>query len=171
MSTLRLRVLTRAAGKGESRQSRGRGPPGPGEFNKPEVAPARETAASANRAETARPENNVARPANAVHPNDLPPRQPFTPPNTGNAQRDQKYQQGQDRLIAKQNQERQQLQQRQEQDHQKQARQNADEAGKQRLEQQHQQQTQQLEQKHAQQQQKLQGKAQPPNQKHASTLR
>jgi len=143
----------------------------PGAFNNSEVAPARETATPANRAEAARPENSVPRPANAVHPNDLPARQPFTPPNTGNAQHDQKFQQGQDKLIAKQNQERQQLQQRQDQDHQKLARQNANEAGKQRLEQQHQQQTQQLEQKHTQQQQKLEGKTQPPNQKHASTLR
>jgi len=143
----------------------------PGAFNKPEVAPVRETVTPANPAEAARAENSVPRPAKAVHPNDLPARQPFTPPNTGNAQRDQKYQQGQDRLVAKQNQERQQLQQKQDQEHQQQARQNANDAGKQRLEQQHQQQTQKLEQKHTQQQQKLQGRMPPQNPPHASTLK
>lgn len=140
----------------------------PGAFSKPEVVPARERQQQRRTAPKPRV-RSVPRPANAVHPNDLPPRQPFTPPNTENAQRNQKYQQGQDKLIAKQDQERQKLQRRQDQDHQKQARQNANEAGKQRLEQQHQ--TQKLEQKHIQQQQKLQGRTQPPNQKHASTLR
>jgi len=145
--------------------------PRPGEFNKPAGAASRETAAPENRAEAARPENTVARPANIVHPRDLPARQPFTPPNTGNAKRDQQFQQGQQKLAAKQDQERQKLQQRQDQDHQRLASRNGNEAGNQRLEQQHQQQTQKLEQKHTQQQQKLQGKTSPENQKHAETLR
>jgi WXXGXW repeat (2 copies) len=119
-------------------------------------------------AAAARPEN--ARPGNArpestenrpvVHPKDLPARQPFAAPNTGNAARDQKLQQQHDQMITKQDQERQQLQQKQDQDHQRQASQKTSEAGKQKLEQQHQQQTQKLQQKHTQQEQKMQGNVQ-----------
>ena len=110
----------------------------------------------------ARSENNAARHSNAIHPNDLPPTVRPTAPNTGNANLDQKYQQQQEKLRAKQGQERQKLQQKQEQDHQRMTQQKADDARKQQLEQQHQQQTQQLQQKHAQQQQKLQERQQPP---------
>ncbi|HEY1659836.1 MAG TPA: YXWGXW repeat-containing protein [Candidatus Sulfotelmatobacter sp.] len=120
------------------------------------------------RPENARPENDTARPATAVHPNDLPARQPYTA-NTGNAARDQKLQQGHDKLIAKQDQERQKLQQKQDQEHQQQASQKTDEAGKQRLEQQHEQQTQKLQEKHTQQEQKMQGKDQRENPKHPGT--
>jgi hypothetical protein len=102
-----------------------------------------------NRAEVPRP------PANAVHPNDLPPRERPAPPNTGNAKLDQKYQQQQERVSAQQDKERQKLQQQQDREHQTMARQNASEATKQQVEQRHQQQTQQLVQKHAQQQQHL----------------
>jgi hypothetical protein len=109
-------------------------------------------AAAATPAESARP---------VVHPNDLPARQPYTAPNTGNAARDQKVQQQHTQLIAKQDQERQQLQQKQDQEHQKQATQKTSDAGKQQLEQQHQQQTQKLQQKHTQQEQKMQSKVQP----------
>jgi len=126
-------------------------------------------AATAARPENARPEN--ARPENAetrpvVHPKNLPARQPFAAPNTGNAARDQKLQQQHTQLIARQDQERQQLQQKQDQEHQRQASQKTDEAGNQRLEQQHQQQTQKLQQKHMQQEQKMQGKVQPASPKH-----
>jgi len=124
------------------------------------------TAAPENaRPENARAENAAPRPV--VHPNDLPARQPFTAPNTGNAARDKKLQQGHDQLIAKQDQERQQLQQKQDQDHQRQASQKTNETGKQQLEQQHQQQTQKLQQKHTQQEQKMQGKVQRASPKHA----
>jgi hypothetical protein len=116
-------------------------------------------------AEAARPETAAARPV--VHPNDLPARQPFAAPNTGNAAQDKKLQQGHDQLIAKQDQERQQLQQKQDQDHQRQTTQKTNEAGKQKLEQQHQQQTQKLQQKHTQQEQKMQGKVQRASPKHA----
>jgi hypothetical protein len=127
-------------------------------------------AATAARPENARTEN--ARPENAathpvVHPNDLPARQPFAAPNTGNAARDKKLQQGHDQLVAKQDQERQQLQQKQDQDHQRQATQKTNDAGKQQLEQQHQQQTQKLQQKHTQQEQKMQVKVQRATPKHA----
>jgi WXXGXW repeat (2 copies) len=150
--------------------------PKPGEFNRGGAAKETETPNRAEtprpeNSETARPENTVDHPAKVVHPKDLPARQPFTPPNTGNAKQDQKIQQQQQKMVAKQDQQHQQLQQKQDQDHQRQAHQNANEAATQHLEQQHQQQTQKLEQKHTQQEQKLQGKAQPANHEHASTLK
>ena len=117
------------------------------------------------RPENAKPETATTRPV--VHPNDLPARQPYTAPNTGNTSRDKKLQQGHDQMIAKQDTERQHLQQKQDQEHQKQATQKTSEAGKQQLEQQHQQQTQKLQQKHTQQEQKMQSKAQPASPKHA----
>jgi hypothetical protein len=121
--------------------------------------------AEAARPESAgRPENNVPRPP-ANHAKELEPHQPATPPSTGNAQRDQKYQQQQQKLAQKQNQEHQQLQQKQEQEHQRLAQQKANDARTQQIEQKHQQQTQQLEQKHTQQQQHLQAKQQPPRPK------
>jgi hypothetical protein len=97
----------------------------------------------------------------AVHPNDLPKFQRPAPPNTGDTNRDQKYQQQQDKMFAKQEQERQKLQQKQNQEHQKMERQNASQAQKQQMEQRHQQQTQQMQQKHVQQQQRVQQR-QPP---------
>ena len=97
----------------------------------------------------------------AVHPNDLPKFQRPAPPNTGDTNRDQKYQQQQDKMFAKQEQERQKLQQKQNQEHQKMEGQNASQAQKQQMEQRHQQQTQQMQQKHVQQQQRVQQR-QPP---------
>jgi WXXGXW repeat (2 copies) len=128
------------------------------------------SAASVADSETARPENahpETAAPRLVVHPNDLPARQPFAAPNTGNAARNQKLQHQHDQMIMKQDQERQKLQQRQDQDHQRQASQRTAEAGKQQLEQQHQQQTQKLQQKHTQQEQKMQGRIQRASPKHA----
>jgi hypothetical protein len=55
---------------------------------------------------TATPRANLA-----VHPKDLPPVERPAAPNTGNAKQDQKYQKQQDKLVAKQNQDRQKLQQ------------------------------------------------------------
>jgi hypothetical protein len=89
--------------------------------------------------------------AAAVHPKDLAPIARPAPVNSGNAKADQKYEQNQDKLIAKQTQERQSLQQKQEAEHQQKAN-----ANNEKLEQKHQQQTQQLSQKHAAQQQTLQ---------------
>ena len=143
--------------------------PRPGAFNEHGVVPAKKAGApysAANRGEAGRVNapmqhtaNYVPRPG-AVHPSDLPPRERPALPNTGNPQRDQKYQQQQEKLYAKQDQERQKLQQKQNQDHQKLARQNANEARNQQIEQKHQQQTQHLEQKHVQQQQHFQQKVQ-----------
>jgi hypothetical protein len=108
-----------------------------------------------------RPENNVPRPGNPVHPRDLAPVARPGAPNTGNPKQDQKYQQQQEKMMAKQQQERDKLQQKQEQEHQKLDRQKANDSQRQQVEQRHQQQTQQLQQKHEQQQQHLQQKAQP----------
>jgi hypothetical protein len=129
----------------------------PGEFSGHDVVPAREAGGSytpVNRG------GNVPKASNPVHPHDLPPVERPAAANTGNPKQDQKYQQQQDKLIAKQNQEREKLQQEQEKEHQQQAKQNANQAKQQELEQKHQQQTQQLQQKHQQQQQQLQQKVQ-----------
>jgi hypothetical protein len=137
--------------------------PRPGAFKDRAVVAAKEAGAIHNSA--TRSENSVAaRPSTAVHPNDRPPSARPVVPNTGNAKVDQKYQQQQEKLRAKQDLDRQKLQQKQDQDHQRLTQQKADEARRQQLEHQHQQQTQQLEQRHAQQQQKLQDHQQPPHQ-------
>ena len=96
----------------------------------------------------------------AVHPNDLPAYQK-TSANTGDAKRDQKYQQQQEKMMAKQQQERQKLQQQQDREHQQMERQNADATRRQQMEVQHQQQTAQLQQRHMQQQQQLQQRYEP----------
>ena len=100
-------------------------------------------------------------PRTAVHPKELQPIERPAAPNTGDANRDRKYQQQQDKMIAKQQQERDNLQQKQEQEHQRLAQQNANEARKAQVEQRHQQQTQQLQQRHVQQAQHLQQRQQP----------
>jgi hypothetical protein len=121
-------------------------------------------ATNENRGPATRAENNASRPP--AHPNELPPMERRSPPNTGDPNRDRKYQQQQEKLFSKQNQERQKLQQQQEQEHQRLAQQNAADARKQQVEQRHQQQTQQLQQRHVQQQQHLQERQQPPPPKH-----
>jgi len=120
--------------------------------------PANNTARPENN--TGRPENNTSRSTGPVHPNDLPPVERTGPPNSGNAKQDQKNQQEQEKIRAKQEQERQQLQQKQEQEHQRMQQENANEARKQQLEQQHQRETQQMEQKHNEEQQRTQGRNQ-----------
>ncbi|MGA2212165.1 MAG: hypothetical protein ABSH31_02725 [Bryobacteraceae bacterium] len=101
--------------------------------------------------------NTAERPANAVHPNDLPPvARPA--PGAGNTAADKKYQQQQEKLNASQERERQQLQQKQEQEHQRLEKTKASDAAKQQVEQKHQQQTQQLAQKHGAEQQRMQAK-------------
>jgi hypothetical protein len=140
----------------------------PGEFSGRGVVQAKEAGApyrpAENRAAEARPESrpesNPARPA--IHPNDLPRAERPAPPNTGNAELDQKYQQQQAKLSAQQDKERQALQQKQDQEHQRLAQQKAGQAQTDQLEQKHQQQTQQLQQRHATQQQKLQARQAPP---------
>jgi hypothetical protein len=106
-------------------------------------------------------ENSGANSRRVTHPNDMPPLVHASPPNTGNAKKDQQYQQQQDKLMQKQNQERQKLQQQQDKEHQQQDQKHANDAQKQQLEQKHQQQTQKLQQQQQQEQQKMQ-KQQPP---------
>jgi hypothetical protein len=136
----------------------------PGDFKEGAV-PAREAGVpyhSGGNAEAPHSGNNVPRPpGSAVHAGELPAHQPATPPSTGNAKADLKYQQQQQKLATKQNQEHQKLQQRQDQEHQRLV-QNVNDAKKQQVEQKHQQQTEQMEQKHTQQQQHLQQKQSPP---------
>ena len=141
--------------------------PRPGDFKGHDVVQARQAGGEyhppANRAAAAHP-GDAGREGggmHAVHPNELPAIERTTP-NTGNAKQDRKYQEQQDKLIAKQNQERQKLQQQQEKEHAQLAKQNADEARKQQVEQRHQQQTQQMYQRHTEQRQQLQQKYQPP---------
>jgi hypothetical protein len=140
--------------------------PRTGDFNDRGAVPAKETGtpyATANRGGTqGRSENNAAQPSPAVHPRDLPPAARNTP-NTGNAKRDRKYQQQQDKQSAKQQQERDQLQQKQDQEHVKMDKQKVNDTQRQQVEQSHQQQTQQLQQRHQQEQQQLQAKQQPAN--------
>ncbi len=134
--------------------------PRPGEFRDHAVAPAREAGGPYNHGDTAaRSGNGGSSPA--VHPKDLPPFVRPAPSNTGGSNRDRKYQQEQEKLLAKQAQERQKLQQKQEQEHQRMERQNADTARRQETEQRHQQQTEQLQQRHLQEQQRLQEKKNP----------
>jgi hypothetical protein len=161
--------------------------PKPGAFRDRAVVPAKEAGApynpAANRGQAGqrgkpqagRPENNVPRPGNneqagrpnnvprppiPTHAKDLQPHERLAPPNTGNPQRDQKYQAQQEKLYQRQEQDHQKLQQKQEQEHQRLAQRNADEARRQQVEQSHQQQTQRMEQRHEQQLQKLQTKQQ-----------
>jgi len=127
----------------------------------PYKAPERTAAAS-----EASPANSRAvNPASNNHASELPAHK-YTPPDTGNAATDRKYQQQQDNLAAKQNQDHQKLQQQQDREHQQAATRSSNEVQKQQLEQRHTQQTQQLEQKHTVQQQKMQTRQSPPQQRH-----
>jgi hypothetical protein len=111
--------------------------------------------AESNEQRKAEPAREAAEPSKAaVHPKDLPPIARPAPVNSGNAKADSKYEQQQDKLIAKQTQERSQLQQKQETEHQ----QKASDAQTQKLEQKHQQQTQKQAQQHTAQQQSLQAR-------------
>jgi hypothetical protein len=138
--------------------------PRPGDFNDRGALPAKEAGAPytpANRGgNQGRPENNAAGASTAVHPHDLPALAQSAP-NTGNPKLDKKYQQQQQKQIAKQQQERDKLQQKQDQEHVKLDKQKANDAQRQQVEQRHQQQTQQLQQTHQQQQQQLQQRQQP----------
>ncbi|MGD0295623.1 MAG: hypothetical protein ABSE86_00820 [Bryobacteraceae bacterium] len=100
---------------------------------------------------TATPRANLA-----SHPKELPPIERPATSKTGNAKQDQKYQKEQEKVIAKQNQDRQKLQQTQEKEHQQLAKQKAAPERVQQVEQKHQQQTQQMHQAHTQQMQQMQ---------------
>ncbi|MGC1163503.1 MAG: hypothetical protein WA881_15455, partial [Candidatus Sulfotelmatobacter sp.] len=158
------RHVQAARGNPQLRASENHGKPSiaatekPGEFSGHGVVEAKEAGAP-YKAENNRgaAETRAESPArSAIHPNDLPPLERPTPPNTGNAKADKKYQQQQEKLYAKQEQERQKLQQKQDQEHQKLTKQKASESETQQMEQKHQQQTRQLQQRHSAQQQRLQ---------------
>jgi hypothetical protein len=138
--------------------------PRPGEFSGRDVVAAKESGGHweppANRGGNNSRSEEVNTARNAVHPTDLPPLERATPPNTGNAKLDAKYQQQQEKLYQKQMQDRQKLQQQQDKEHQEMEQRNASEAEKQQIEQHHQQQTQQMYQQHAQQRQNLEQKQQ-----------
>jgi WXXGXW repeat (2 copies) len=140
--------------------------PRPGDFNDRAAVPAKEAGApytptnpGGNQRSAV---NNAAQPSTAVHPHDLPSLARGAP-NTGNPKLDKKYQQQQDKQVAKQQQERDTLQQQQDQEHVNLDKHKANDTQKQQVEQQHQQQTQQLQQKHQQQTQQLQQRQQPPS--------
>jgi len=139
------------------------------ETARPSTETARPNAESPRQnAETARPTAETTRPSPATHARDLPPAEQVAAPNSGNAKRDQKYQQQQQKLQVQQVSERTKLQTKQEQDHQRLPQSPANAPRQQQLEQKHQQQTQQLEQKHTQQQQQLQQRQQPASHQAAS---
>jgi hypothetical protein len=116
--------------------------------------------ANAARNSEAPPATTEAHPNTNSHASELQPHK-FTPPNTGNAATDKKYQQQQDNLAAKQTQDHQKLQQQQDKEHQQAATKNYSDAQKQQMEQRHTQQTQQVEQKHATQQKQMEQRQAP----------
>jgi hypothetical protein len=128
--------------------------PKPGDFKAREVVPAREGGAVHTEEEGRNAPEHANPPA---HASDLQP-QRFTPPNTGDAKQDAKYQQQQQKLAAQQAKERQQLQQKQEKEH---ATFKGNDAQHQQMEARHQQQTQQLAARQAQQAQHMQQHQQP----------
>jgi hypothetical protein len=135
-----------------------------GEYKAPPAGAARgNEARPANDAHAAtqnRSENTAEAPKTDNHASELQPHK-STPPDTGNAKTDKKYQQQQDKLAAKQTQDHQKLQQQQEKEHQQATQKNSNDAQKAQMEQRHTQQTQQVEQKHATQQQQLQQRQAP----------
>lgn len=104
--------------------------------------------------------SGAAWPGAITHPNDLPARERPSPPNTGDPKLDQKYSRDQEKLFARQEQERQALQRRQNLDHQLLGDLAANAARMQELEQRHQQQTMQLQQRHDMESQRLQTRLQ-----------
>ncbi len=116
-------------------------------------------APSAARGNEARPATE-ARPDANNHANQLQPHT-IAPPNTGNAKTDQKYQQQQNKLAAKQTQDHVKLQNQQEKEHQQATKKNYSDAQKAPMEQRHTQQTQKLEQTHANQQKQMEQRQAP----------
>ena len=182
-ASTQLQHLQAARGNQEFRASANHGKPPvaatarPAQFSGRDAVPAREAGAQSNppanrggnppRNENANPPRNENgnRPPTFSHPNELPPMERPSAPNTGNAKLDKRYQQQEQKLQQKQEQARQKLQQQQEKDHQQMMKRNADEARKQQTEQRHQQQTQQLQQRQTQEQQRMQQRQAPPPQR------
>ena len=170
--------IQQARGNPELRASTNQGKPPiaatdrPGSFSGHGVVPAREAGAPYHPPANARENRPVANggethPASPTHASELPQHQVVTPPSTGDANLDRKYQQQQEKLVAKQNQEHQKLQQQQAKEDQRaqqqvarqqqnQARQQQYQVRQQQTEQRHAQQTQQMEVRHTQQTQSFQ---------------
>jgi hypothetical protein len=110
-----------------------------------------------NRPEDHAGENNTKP---AVHPHDLPAAKHPDAPNTGDANRDRKLQQQQEKMASKQQQERDNLQKKQDQEHQRMDQQRSNDQRRQQVEQRHQQQTSQMQQRHEQQNQHFQQRVQ-----------
>jgi hypothetical protein len=165
--------IQQARGNPELRASRNMGRPPiaatarPGEFKGNGIVAAREAGGEYHPAPNrggnnpgGRPEGGARpEPGNVSHARDIQPAERITP-NTGDAKRDQKFQQQQDKMLAQQQKEREQLQQRQEQEHQRAQQQQANQQRQQQMEQRHQQQAQQMQQRHQQQQQHFQQRVQ-----------
>jgi hypothetical protein len=117
----------------------------------------RPPAAAGERAGEARTAGAGAESRTPTHASDLP-KVTGTPANSGDAKADKKYQQQQDKLIAKQNKEQDQLQKKQDAEHQK----KLNDTQHQQMEQKHQQQTQQLQQRHSSEMQEMQSHAPAP---------
>jgi hypothetical protein len=96
------------------------------------------------------------------HARDLMPHQ--MPPAQSNTGADVKYQQQQQKLIDKENQEHVKLEQQQEKEHQQAAQEHWDQQKQQQMEQRHQQQTQQMVQRHSEEQHQQEPKQSPPRQ-------
>jgi hypothetical protein len=164
--------MEQARGNRELRASFNQGKPPiaatgrPGEFSGHEVVASREAGGAyhppANRGGGGAAPREGGGERTFTHPNDLPPIEHGSAPNTGNPKLDQKYQKQQQKLYDQQNKERQKLQQQQEKEHQQAQQQSFNEAQKQQMEQRHQQQTQQMVQKHTEQRQQMQQRQAPP---------
>ena len=132
----------------------------PGTFSGHGVVAAREAGAPYHPPANARENHPGAnggenRPANPTHASELPQHQVVTPPSSGDAKVDRKYQQQQEKLVAKQNQEHQRLQQQQAKEDQRAQQQVARQQQNQGRQQQYQVRQQQTEQRHAQQTQQM----------------
>jgi hypothetical protein len=131
----------------------------PGDF-KNEAVGAREAGGEYKAPERGNAAAAPAAHSNPGHANEIDAHK-STPPNTGNANQDKKYQQEQDKLAAKQNQEHQKLQQQQDKEHQQATKKNFNDGQRQQMEQRHTQQTQQMEQRHTQETQHVQERQAP----------
>ena len=149
----RQRHLSPVAAQIEHAQAARANPESRSSVNHGQPSPSKAMPIGFNDHRTPAPQQATA-PRAVVHPNDLPPIVRPAPVNSGNAKADQKYEQQQTNLIARQAHERQQLQQKQESEHSP----NASPAQTQQVEQRHMQQTQQLAQKHQVQQQSMQSR-------------
>ncbi len=125
----------------------------PNEFRGTAAVAAKE--AGATHPAAAHPGSIGAAAPTPIHARDIPPAMHAAAPNMGNPALDKTYQEQQQIMHARQDQEKQKLQAQQEADHQRMTQQQANDARRKQMEQDHQRQTQQLMERHAQEQQQL----------------